>query len=190
MINDVSELVIEASRISGRSDLASYAPMLLGMLERGLNSALRTDAMLASTALTTDAAGAVDLPTDYLEAVSLTYGTDKVHLRRLTRQMIDTGLQGYYIAADDIVSSKTGTEHTLTYYQSIPGLWVNSTNWLLTAYPDVYLRGLVFEAFKDANDAEGAVSAKVLFDMALADVRGDDVKARRIDTVAMPRTQI
>ena len=190
MINDVSELVAEASRISGRGDLAAYAPMMLGFVERQLNTELRTDDMLTSADLTTDGTGAVSLPSGYLEAVSLTYGTDKAPLRRITRSMLNSGVGGYYISGGSLVSSKSGTEHTLTYYTAIPGLWSNNTNWLLTSHPEAYLRGLVFEAHKDANDAEAAISAKTLFDLAIDAVKRDDRAARRIDTVAMPRSQV
>jgi hypothetical protein len=190
MINDVSELVIEAARISGQPTLPNYAPMLVGMVERYLNTHLRTDDMVASASLTTDADGAATLPTDYLEAITLTYGTDKKPSRRLTRETWETGVTGHYITSGTVVSSEASSAHTLTYYQSIPGLWANSTNWLLTGFPEVYLRGLVFEAFKDANNGEAAIQAKMLFDMALSDVETADRTARRIDTVAMPRTQI
>lgn len=189
MINDVSELVVEAARISGRTDLPQIAPMLLGFLEGYLNNTLRTDGMVASASLTTDADGVVALPTDYLEAVSLEYGSD-VHLSRITRAKADVGVAGYYIAGGNLVSSKVGTAHALNYYQSIPGLWSNSTNWLLTAKPEIYLRGLVFEAHKDANDAEAAMQAKMLLDMAVDDLNTSDVRARRSDAVSMVGTQI
>ena len=61
MINDVSRLVVEAARISGRTDLPQIAPMLLGFLEGYLNNTLRTDGMVASASLTTDADGVVAL---------------------------------------------------------------------------------------------------------------------------------
>lgn len=190
MLNDVSELVLEASRISGRGDLPSYAEMLLGFLEDSLNTELRVRGMVASASLTTDSTGAVALPADYLETIILTFGSDNKQLDRITREIHETGVPGYYIDGDNLVSSETGTDHTLKYYQAIPGLWSNSTNWLLTEKPEVYLRGLVLEAHKDATDADAAVKAKTLFDMALDDLKRNDRTARRIDTVSMPRTQI
>lgn len=190
MINDVSELVAEASRISGRNDLAAYAPMLIGFAEVMLARELRTDAMLAAATVTTDSAGDASLPTDYLETVAVTYGTDKKPLKRIARALLDQGVEGYLITGGAFKSSETGTAHALTYYQSLPGLWANSTNWLLTSHPEVYLRALVFEAHKDANDAEAAINAKSLLDMAVDAVKADDRAARRIDLVVMPRTQI
>lgn len=190
MINDVSELVAEAARVSGRNDLAAYAPMLLGFAEVMLNRELRTDAMLATATVTTDSSGDASLPIDYLETVAVTYGTDLKPLKRITRTLLNQGVEGYYIAGEAFKSTEAGTAHTLTYYQSIPGLWSNSTNWLLSSHPEVYLRALVFEAHKDANNAEAAINAKPLLDMALDAVKADDRAARRIDTVVMPRTQI
>jgi len=190
MISDVSELVVEAARISGRNDLAAYAPMLLGFLEAHLNRELRTDDMVAEATLTTDAAGAVALPSDYLETVTLTYGTDKQKLRRLSRYMLNEGVSGYYISGGSLLSSETEQAHALTYYQALPGLWANDTNWLLQAYPEVYLRGLVFEAHKDANNADAAVQSKAVLDIAIDVVKADDRRARRADHVSLPRTQI
>jgi len=190
MINDVSELVAEAARIAGKNNLPAHAPMLLGFLERTLNTELRTDDMLASAALTTDADGVVALPSDYLETITLTYGTDLKPLPRITRTLKNIGVDGYFVAGGSLYSTKTETDHTLTYYQAIPGLWANDTNWLLQSHPEAYLRGLVYEMHKDANDAESAIAAKTMFDMALVGVKADDRRARRIDTVVMPRTQI
>lgn len=190
MINDVSELVAEAARIAGKNNLPAHAPMLIGFLERTLNTELRTDDMVTSATLTTDSDGEAYLPSQYLEAISVTYGTDKKPLRRITRTIKNAGVEGYFISDDKLVSSKTGTAHTLNYYTQIPGLWASDTNWLLQSHPEVYLRGLVFEIHKDANDAESAIAAKTLFDMAIVGVKADDRRERRIDTVVMPRTQI
>lgn len=190
MIHDVSELVAEAARIAGRNNLPAHAPMLIGFLERTLNTELRTDAMVTEAALTTDADGEQYLPSGYLEMISVTYGTNKKPLRRLTRSMLNTGVDGYCVSADRLISAKAGVAHTLTYYTEIPGLWASETNWLLQSHPEVYLRGLVYEMHKDANDAESAIAAKTLFDMAIVGVKADDRRERRIDTVVMPRTQI
>lgn len=190
MINDVTELALEAARISGRTNLPQIAPMLLGFLESYLNNTIRTDDMTSSASLTTDASGSVSLPADYQEAISLSYGTSKLPVNRITRQIFEAGVPGYFISGGSLVSSHAGADHTLNYYQSIPSLWTGSTNWLLSAKPEIYLRGLVFEAHKDANDAEGAASAKILFDMAVNDYVARDTSARRIDTVSLPRTQM
>lgn len=188
-IADVSALVTEAARISKRGDLPLYAGMLLGFLEDALNAELRTGDMLTSTTLTTDSDGVVALPSDYLQVHAVTYGSD-VHLRKITQAIADAGVEGYYVDGTNFVSSEASTAHTFHYYQSIPSLWTNSTNWLLTKKPELYLRGLVFEAFKDAQDVEGAASAKILFNAVLSDLKDGDVTARRADTVHMPRTQI
>lgn len=189
-ISDVSELVTEASRISGRGDLPSFAPMLLGFLESRLNTELRVRGMIATTTLATDASGVVALPSDYLETIDVTFGSDDKALNRQTRQLHDIGVEGYFIDGDNLVSSEVGADHTLTYYQSIPGIWSSGTNWLLTEKPELYLRGLVFEAHKDAGNVDEAVKAAQLFDMALDEVKRQDRTARRIDTLALPRTQI
>lgn len=188
-IADVTELVSEASRISKRGDLANYAKMLLGFAEAELNKELRTRQMKASTSLTTDANGSVALPSDYLQAISLTYSTD-IHLNKITREKADANVGGYYIDGSNLISSKASTEHTLHYYQEIPGLWVNGTNWLLTTKPELYLRALVFEAHKDAMDEENALKAQALYQRALDALKSDELAATQADTISQPRTQI
>lgn len=188
MINDVSELITEVSRISGRGDLATYAPMLLGFLEADLNSRLRVADMETTVTLTTDAEAMVDLPDGYLEVISATIGTDKRKLDRHTKAQLDAGFCGWRTEGGSFASSEADTDHDLTFYQAIPSLWANSTNWLLARKPEVYLRGLVFEAHKDANAADAAIQAKALYDMGVKALLEDDRTARRNDIVTLPRT--
>lgn len=188
-ITDVSELVIEAAEYSGQSDLPTHAPMFLGFLEARLNKELRVDQMVAETSLTTDANGLIALPSDYEEAIDLTYG-DKYPLKRLSKPIHDESVRGYYISGGNLISSEVSTAHALRYYQSIPGLWSNGTNWLLTAKPEVYLWGLVVEALKKAKAMESLGPAVSMFDLTIGELKASDIMARRNDTVVMPRTQI
>ena len=189
-MQDVSELVAEAARKARRGDLPLYAQTLIGQLETRLNTELRTSDMVESASITTDAAGVGALPSDYLETITLTYGTDKTHLPRLSRYMVHYGVEGYFVEGATFVSTETGTEHTLTYYEAIPGLWAGGTNWLFARRPRVYVWGLVLESYEDEGNFDDAVKAKVLFDAELNALRVDDRRERWTDTVSLPRTQI
>ena len=56
----------------------------------------------------------------------------------------------------------------LFYFQELPALSSsNQTNWLLTAFPHVYLAGSVYYAYRDMPDIEKASAMKSIFDEAL-----------------------
>ena len=189
-MQDVSELVAEAARKARRGDLPLYAQSLIGQLETRLGTELRTSDMVETASITTDADGVGALPSDYLETITLTYGTDKRQLSRLSRYMVHYGVEGYFVEGATFVSSQTGTAHTLTYYEAIPGLWAAGTNWLFARRPRAYLWGLILESFEDEGNLDEAIKAKVLFDAELSALRRNDRRERWADTVALPRTQI
>jgi len=47
-----------------------------------------------------------------------------------------------------------GTNIVLDYYQKIPSLVTNSTNWLMTNWPDAYLSGVLAEAYLYNKDPD------------------------------------
>jgi hypothetical protein len=49
-----------------------------------------------------------------------------------------------------------GTALELVYFQAIPPLAANATNWLMSAHPDLYLFGALTEAQAYAVNAEAA----------------------------------
>ncbi len=48
------------------------------------------------------------------------------------------------------------TDLEMDYWQAIPSLEVNSTNWLMTAHPDIYLAGALTETFAFNRDWDNA----------------------------------
>jgi len=54
----------------------------------------------------------------------------------------------YTIEGSNIrLSDNTGTDIVILYYQKIPALSANATNWLLTNHPDLYMAGALAEAY-------------------------------------------
>jgi hypothetical protein len=49
-----------------------------------------------------------------------------------------------------------GTSTTLRYFQAIPGLQANSTNWLMTAHPNMYLFNVLMQLALYISDGENA----------------------------------
>lgn len=121
----------------------------------------------------TPTSGVASLPTDFLEMRCLTWaGSPRRVLEYVTPQMFDamdpdrpsdTPIR-YTIQGTSLkVMPLSDTTLELDYYQKIPALSdSNTTNWLLTAHPDLYLAGCLFNAFKfsSAKDAAGTFKAE------------------------------
>lgn len=110
---------------------------------------LRMREMLTREALTVDARN-VDLPTGFLEAVNIRLLTDPVtvlqelslHEMTVTRSET-TGKPAYYSILSDIEFDKAPDQSysgQITYYKAFTALSdSNTSNTLLTTYPDAYL---------------------------------------------------
>jgi hypothetical protein len=64
---------------------------------------------------------------------------------------------------------------TLVYRRTLPALTEsNTTNWLLTAHPDVYLNGALAYAFGDMEDDQMELKHRTLFERGLLAINGQD----------------
>jgi hypothetical protein len=138
------------------------------LFEAVANRRLRTRQMLLYDALSTSS-GQATLPTDFLAWVEVAWEGS-------TRRILDYAHTTYWSAAYPTTPSGQPVLFTiagetlytipiddtadigLTYYQKIPALSAsNTTNWLLTAHPDVYLFGSLVEACGYTHDEVGLV---------------------------------
>lgn len=114
---------------------------------------LRVRAMEVRTTLTLTGEYTT-LPADYLEMreVTLTSATWRPPLEFKVPEAFDNvysaassgPARSYSIVANTIrvgPGAASGDVINITYYQSLPGLVANSTNWLMTGWPNVYLYG-------------------------------------------------
>ena len=138
-----------------RSDLTSQIPDFITLAEAKLNRALRTRQMEQRS--TADAAEYMALPTGFLELRNIQVnGTPNYTLeQRAPWEMdaLDDGVAGrpsrYCLLANQIqLAPVPDATYTLEidYYEVIPPLASNSSNWLLAAAPDIYLYGALLEA--------------------------------------------
>lgn len=147
-----------------RSDIATNADQFIALAEAIFNNKLRMRQMETTVSLT-PVSNLCTLPSDYIEYKRV---VEKASIRRpldyITEDAADriypdraaglacnftimgTQLQAFPLSSNDI---------ELTYYQKIPGLTsTNTTNWLLTAHPNVYLHACLLyvgEFIKDAG---------------------------------------
>lgn len=161
-----SDLQTSVANWIARSDLTSVISDFITLFEAELNRRLRVRQMETSTSLTTSA-GVVSLPTDYLAWRRLTYANGSVssdlqfvhpsYLRSAYPTATSDIPRLFTIEGSSITVRPYDDSTTLTfdYYQKLPALSVsNTTNWLLTAHPDLYLSGTLVEAYAYQKDAD------------------------------------
>lgn len=131
-----------------RDDLAAVIPDFIKLAEVKLNSLLRMPQMVKEAELTPDADGIASLPADCLEVLSVRderFALDPLSVDLLVRSPA-YGLigpaQSYAQAGMKLWFAPHPTDSvTLQYLSALPSLASNSTNWLLTLAPDLYLFG-------------------------------------------------
>ena len=65
----------------------------------------------------------------------------------------------------------------LSYYQAIPGLSTdNTSNWLLTSYPDAYLYGVLAVAYNYLRDDAQAADMLGFSDRIFAEIMKDAIR--------------
>lgn len=164
-IGNYTQLLAAIANYLARDDLTSAIPDFVTLAEAKFNRTLfhprmETRATLTVNTLATDPEF-LDLPSDFqtIRGVRLSGVTGKPRLNFLTQ----TQMEDYRYSIDNIVAQPTyfsilGSQLELAptpgedydveviYRATIPALASNSTNWLLTAAPDVYLYGTLLEA--------------------------------------------
>lgn len=146
-----------------RSDLATPAPDFIALAESviwyGLAPAispLRTREM-ETVATVTLTSGVGPLPTDYLQYRRqvqttsprrvLSYVTPDVYDLRYPSGTAGYGNDFTIIGANVVTGPHVATSMELTYYAKAAALTSGApTNWLMTKWPDVYLRGALMQA--------------------------------------------
>jgi len=136
-----------------RADLTDQIPTFIQLAEAGLARDLRVRPMVVRADATIDSQYTT-LPLDYLEMTTLYLRTSPVtKLQFLTQEEMQLKKsQGYPASGTPRYFSVVGTSMEvlpapdtaqtaeMVYYGKTPALSdVNTTNWLLTAHPDIYL---------------------------------------------------
>ena len=141
-----------------RTDLTSQIPTFIDLVEADINESVRHPRMIerAYSSVTTEF---VDLPTDFLEmaGVHILANSIRYTLEHRGEEQMDIEHQG--ASGHPTIFTLLGTEMRLyptpdstyrvemTYYEQLPALTdSNTTNWLLTWKPHVYLYGALYYA--------------------------------------------
>jgi hypothetical protein len=154
-ISNYTELQSAVADFLARSDLTAKIPDFIAIAEARLSHALRAHEM-QTTSEGSLTAGVIALPSDYIEWLSARWiGTrtadlayvepDSPEWRFRYRPNGDPTM--FTIMAGNVETRPVAAGNLkLYYYQSIPDLASNSTNWLLTKCPDIYLYTSLGEA--------------------------------------------
>ena len=142
-----------------RSDLSTQIPDFVELLEGRLNRTLRhwRQEIRATSSISGQY---TEVPNDWLQgiALELAYGGHTYPLESVPPERADdlrltytTAGRPKYVAlqagALEMIPTPDNTYQVeMLYYQKIPALASNSTNWVLDNYPQVYLYGSLVEA--------------------------------------------
>jgi hypothetical protein len=150
-----------------RSDLAALLPNFVQLFEACANRRLRVRQQEATVELA-PGNGVAALPPDYLAWRRLTWiGNPRQELAYVEPSWLQAAypdlpaglprvftIEGGNILTMPFDPGNTALE--LVYFQQIPALAANSTNWLISQHPDLYLFGSLTEAQAYTVNAETA----------------------------------
>jgi hypothetical protein len=140
-----------------RADLTAQIQTFIQFAEADLNTRLRSREMIVNATATSDGQF-VELPPDWLEAINMMIVEGQSPLRYITPDEADTIIKAQTYTSTRFYSMTTGVIELvppavdditidMVYYGKIPALSdANTTNWLLTKAPDVYLYGALTHA--------------------------------------------
>lgn len=187
-IIDYSGLKSAIGSFMSRSDIAATADDLIGLTEGYLNVELRCREMETKTDLTpTD--NVCTLPTDYLEYKRVVeLASIRRKLEYITEDAADSiyptrcsGLASHFtIIGDELTALPlSANDIELTYYRKIPALSdTNTTNWLLTRLPNLYLHGCLFHAAELTRNTEKMATEGTLVEKYIASLTALDNRAK------------
>lgn len=169
---------------TNRSDLASIIPDFITLAEERINRDLRVkqmEAALASTAITNNriavASNIVGVKTLWISGYEDSPLVARTYEFLLT-QGTDGVPAGWAWQGGNLYFDGTGTV-TGVVYEAVPALSdSNTTNWLLTANPSLYLAGALVEAFIYVRDQARVDMWNGRFMATLADIQGADMRDR------------
>lgn len=188
-ISTYSELQSAVGDFLNRQDLTTVIPTFIALAEADLNRSIRHRSMLTRATATIDSQFTA-LPTDFLEAKNIQLNSEPITVLRyvtmehadLVRQRNPTGQPVYYSIVGDTLEVVPVPDASftaeLTYYKKITALSdSDTTNWLLSYHPDVYLYGTLMQSAPYLKDDQRIPIWGSLYRQYLADVNASSDKA-------------
>ena len=179
-----SELKSSVADWLNRSDLTALVPDFIKLTEAKLNREVRHYKMHNRANATLDTQFSA-VPADWLEVVRFTLTEGNTYVlepsspseisRRRAEGINTTGRPQLFCVSGDsfeVFPTPNGSYVSeLVYFQKIPALSdSNTTNWLLTEYPDAYLYGALLEATPYVLDDERMVLWTQMYASTIANI--------------------
>lgn len=192
-LSTFAELKASIADWLNREDLTSVIPDFISMAEAKFNRTIRDRRMIKRATSTVDS-GYVDQPTDWLETISLiTTASPPVVLEYMSSKAMNelraterTGTPIAYTQYNDqfylfpVPTANLTVE--LTYYEKIDALSdSNTSNWLLTGHPDIYLFGSLLQAEPYLKNDERLMTWGAMLTQAMEELRMESERAKRPD---------
>lgn len=186
-----TDLLASVASWLNRTDLTAVIPDFVTIAESRLARDLRIRRMISSSTLTTSTSTrAVTLPTDWLEFNSATIsGTPDTILQAVTTEHLNAEYpEGGYSGKPVVLAAEGNTvlfgplpdaAYTvkIDYFARFPALATNSTNWLMTNHPKVYLAACMAEAATFTMDKQSAGEWNAVYEGEIASLQKDDENA-------------
>lgn len=190
-ISNYAELKSAVADWLNRADLTSAIPNFVALAEAKFNRDLRTRQQV-KRAYATLTGQYIQLPTDWAEGINLQLNVNPVRVldfvttdqadRIKARRYGDTDADAYTIVGSQLeVIPVVGddTEIEMAYYAKVPALSdSNTTNWLLTEWPDLYLYGTLVHAAPYLREDDRIATWKGLADQLTEEIRLSDERAK------------
>lgn len=151
-LSNYTELQAAIASYLNRADLTATIPDFIKLAEATLNKVVRNTRMVGTASVAVSTRNA-DVPADFLEPLYVQLTSDEDYpltqvsagqigeLRQARTRAPGTprffAIVGRKIEVTPTPAAATGL--TMQYYQELPPLASNATNWLLTYQPDLYL---------------------------------------------------
>ena len=188
-LSTYSELQTAVGSWLNRSDLDTNIPDFIALAESSFNRVLRTRNQI-TRATSSVAEQFVALPSDLLELHNIQLNTSPVkRLQQVTMTKADdlkssistSGTPAYFALTGSnielIPTPDASQTLEVVYYATITALSdTNTSNWLLTSYPDIYLYGTLVQAEPYLMNDErmgtwGALLGKAIEELRVSDER-------------------
>ena len=172
-----------------RDDLTSVIPDFIALAEADIARNLRHWRMEVTSTLTVTS-GSEDVPTDWLETIALN-NDDGAEIRTISASEMaarkadgntDGSICFYRIAAGQLElypAPSTSTDLSITYWARPDALSdSNTTNWILSNYPDLILYGSLSHSAPYLNDDARTGTWAALYKNALDGLNAESEKAK------------
>lgn len=182
---DYPELIAELTDRTGDSGLAMRAKLYLDLAEVEINKLLRVAESEEQETITTDANGQVRLPDDFNELRLLTangFEGQQIELNLAISpiywQLPPNCRWGYAVKGDTLYTTWPDMDMVLHYYAKVPSLALTGSNWLIESDPEIYIYGVMKQAFMAKLDAAKADVADQVFRQRIEAKANADYMAR------------